>query len=249
MNLDDMERISCLTVTQPSRYALLEQCVRDFDAQSYPNRELLIVHDGGEHFQVALEALARKFPRSSIRMHQADGGLTLGKLRNLAVQNAEGSLVCQWDDDDRYHPLRLEIQQAELRAQNADFSFLMDQLHWFPNSQELYWDNWEVEAYPMNFIPGTLMGRKEKMPAYPDARRGEDSAVVMSLLRAECKVARIRNKGWCYTYIFHGTNTFGLEHHRAISRLKGQSALRMTMHQRMLQKRISEYTPPFTMND
>ncbi|TXI82046.1 MAG: glycosyltransferase family 2 protein [Cupriavidus sp.] len=245
MNPNEMECISCLTVTQPTRYAQLQQCVRDFDAQSYPNRELLIVHDGGERFHAAIEALAGDYPQSVIRVHQAPAGLTLGTLRNLAVKHASGDLVCQWDDDDRYHPLRLQIQHAELRAQGADFCFLMDQLHWFPNSSELYWDNWEVEAYPINFIPGTLLGRRDKMPQYPDARMGEDSAVVLSLLRANCVVARVRQQGWCYAYVYHGSNTFGMAHHRAISRLKGQSSLRMMVHQRLLKQRLSEYRPPF----
>jgi hypothetical protein len=43
------------------------------------------------------------------------------------------------DDDDRYHPRRLEIQLDALRSANCDASFLCDQLHLFAAVREMYW--------------------------------------------------------------------------------------------------------------
>ena len=44
--------------------------------------------------------------------------LTLGELRNLSVQYAQGEYVCQWDDDDYYSPLRLYEQYVNIIQQN-----------------------------------------------------------------------------------------------------------------------------------
>jgi glycosyltransferase involved in cell wall biosynthesis len=35
-------------------------------------------------------------------------GRTLGSLRNLDIEMAQGEYVCQWDDDDWYHAGRIE---------------------------------------------------------------------------------------------------------------------------------------------
>ena len=64
----------------------------------------------------------------------APSGLTLGELRNFSVQLARYPLVCQWDDDDLYHPRRLETQFAYLKIHCADFCFLTDQLHFFEDT-------------------------------------------------------------------------------------------------------------------
>ncbi|MCC8197454.1 MAG: glycosyltransferase family 2 protein [Tannerellaceae bacterium] len=44
--------------------------------------------------------------------------LTLGELRNLCVQNADGKYICQWDDDDWYSEDRLQIQMEYIIKSN-----------------------------------------------------------------------------------------------------------------------------------
>lgn len=245
MTMPDSELISCLMVTQPTRLDLLQKSFRDFALQSYPNSELVIVHDGGSIFHSALESLPAQYPKVRAAIFKAPDGLSLGALRNFAVERAEGSLICQWDDDDRYHPDRLRVQHEALLRQSGDFCFLVDQLHWFPHSCELFWDSWESEPYPMNFIPGTLMGRKELMPAYPDIRRGEDSELALAALRSGARVARLRMHGWCLTYVYHGANTFNRHHHYTISASKALTSIQMQIQDRLLQEKLAQYSPPY----
>jgi len=236
--------ISCLTVTRPSRLPLLELALGDFAVQTYDDAELVIVHDGDTQFDARVRALAQRHPARRIRVHAAEPGASLGTLRNLSVELAEVELVCQWDDDDRYHPLRLELQLAALREQRAEFCFLADQLHWFARAGELYWDDWDLEPYPFNFVQGTLLGRKATMPRYPELARGEDTGLVLEIVRNGSGIARLRDRGWAYVYVYHGANVFPAEHHAAISRLKRYSGARLLARERELRARLAEYAPP-----
>ena len=175
--------ISCLMVTQPGRIALARMAIADFAAQTHRECELLVLHDGDGPCHVALEHAAAEHA-AAIRVVRQPAGRTLGWLRNAAVAAAAGDHVCQWDDDDRYHPQRLALQWQALHDANADFCFLSDQLHWFAASAQMFWDDWDREAYPFNLVQGSLLGKRSRMPQYPDQARGEDTDLLVRILRS-----------------------------------------------------------------
>jgi glycosyltransferase involved in cell wall biosynthesis len=244
--------ISCLTVTQEERLPSLALAVADFARQSTADRELVVAHDGGNAFDEAVHGIAGAHPGATIRIVRlsASPKRALGALRNTALDAARGKYVCQWDDDDRYHPRRLEIQMDALRAAGSDASALADQLHFFAESREMYWDDWHQSAYPLNFVPGTLFARRDAMARYPEEPRGEDTGLVVAMLRAGRTFARVREHGYLYVYVFDGRNTFDQAHHAAISlyhRFRGDRLARMEPE---LRRHLAEYDPPlgaFTM--
>ena len=236
--------ISCLMVTQPGRIALARMAIADFAAQTHCERELLALHDGDDAFHNALEQAAAAHA-AMIRVVRKPPGHTLGWLRNAAVAEARGDFVCQWDDDDRYHPQRLALQWQGLHDANADFCFLSDQLHWFPARAHMYWDDWDRESYPFNLVQGTLLGRRARMPSYPDHARGEDTDALLQILRRGDSIARLRNVGWCYVYVFHGANVWPSEHHAAISRVKSMGLVALLQRESTLRQRLTEYQPDF----
>ncbi len=236
--------VSCITITQPGRLHMLRESIGDFARQTHEARELIILHDGGSAFdgdvrQVVMESGAH----SRIEVHSVTR-MPLGALRNAAGALAKGDLVCQWDDDDRYHPLRLQVQHDALMSESADFCFLSDQLHLYRASGEMFWDDWHGQPYPLNFIQGTLMGRREKMPIYPDLSLGEDTGACLEILRAGHKICRLRNHGWCYVYVHHGENAWSGKHHRAISQSNSLSAARLMARLATVRQRLAEYAPP-----
>lgn len=230
-------------ITQASRLALASLAIGDFVAQTHVARELVVLHDGDAAFDTALRALATEVRAAPVRVRREVPGQTLGALRNAAVAAATGEFVCQWDDDDRYHPQRLAVQWRALHEQNADFCFLCDQLHWFPARGELYWDDWDRETWPLNLVPGTLLGKRAALPAYPQLARGEDTGIVIEVLRERKKIARLRDAGWCYVYVFHGANTWDARHHVAISRAKRYGQVRLLQREVQLRQRLAEYRP------
>jgi glycosyltransferase involved in cell wall biosynthesis len=236
--------ISCLMVTQPNRLALAARAIADFAVQTWDERELVVVHDGNHSFTAELETIAARVS-AHIRIVSEKPGRSLGTLRNAAVAAARGDFVCQWDDDDRYHRERLALQRTALDAQSADFSFLVDQLHWFPARREMYWDDWSREGHPLDLVQGTLFARRAAMPGYPDLARGEDTALVYEILRRGDRIARIRGAGWCYVYVYHGGNVFCEAHHAAISRAKSLSFASLLNREALLRTKLAEYVPPF----
>ncbi len=234
--------ISCLMITQPGRLALTRAAIADFAAQTHRERELLIVHDGDSQFHASLEHAAAACD-AIIRVLRQPSGHTLGWLRNAAVDAAIGDYVCQWDDDDRYHPQRLALQLQALVDANADFCFLTDQLHWFPHSGGMFWDDWNRETYPFNVVQGTLFGKRARMPRYSDDVRGEDTALLVEILRSGAPIARLRDVGWCYVYVYHGANAWDKEHHAAITRMKSLGVAALLRREASLRQRLAEYRP------
>ena len=238
--------ISCLTVTQEGRLDSLAFAISDFARQTERDRELVIVHDGGSAFHEGVKALVLRQEAANIRVVQipASSRATLGALRNASLEAARGDYVCQWDDDDRHHPGRLEVQMRALREAQSDASVLADQLHLFTEAREMYWDDWYDAAYPLNFIPGTLLARRGAMAVYPEERRGEDTGLVVAMLRAERSFVRIREQGYLYVYVFHGCNTFDQVHHAAISLHHRFRGARLVGLESELRRRVAEYEPP-----
>jgi len=236
--------VSCLTVTRECRLASLRLALGDYRRQTHTDRELVIVHDGSAAFHDRVEAVARTNGQSDVTVHRASPGLTLGQLRNIAVGLAAGTYVCQWDDDDRYHPRRLEVQLQALRADDGDFCFLTDQLHLFADTGTLYWDDWTGEIPPLDVVQGTLLGRTDKLPAYPALGRGEDTAVVRELVALGHRVTRLHEHGYLYAYVFDGGNVWDYGHHSAISARKRLRGARLLRRISVLKQRLAEYDPP-----
>jgi glycosyltransferase involved in cell wall biosynthesis len=209
--------INCLTVTQAGRLELLARAVADFRVQTVRERELVIIHDGNPAFHYSVLRLAADGDEAPIRVVLVAAGLCLGALRNAATEAARGDYVCQWDDDDRYHPNRLEVQLEALRSANRDCSFLADQPHLFAEHRQMYWDYWYNNPYPTTAIPSTLFARRASLPRYPDATRGEDSAVLAEMLAQGSKVVKLRERGYLYFYVFHGRSVFEGARHASIT--------------------------------
>jgi glycosyltransferase involved in cell wall biosynthesis len=219
----DEPLISCLMVTR-DRLRLAKAAIRSYAAQTYRSRELVIVTDGDARFRAALGRYVEATGVDGVRVVVPDTpGLTLGRLRNLAVAEARGEIVCQWDDDDYSHPRRLEQQAAFMAAEGAGACLLTDHLQLMERERLLFWVDWTDGGRLQGqdqLAPGTLMMAREVAPAYPEdgpnARRGEDSVLLSALLET-VPVARLHDAGHLWLYTYHGANTFPEEHHRRMA--------------------------------
>lgn len=239
--------ISCLCITRKGRLAMLARAIGDFVRQTLCERELVIVHDGDAGAHDRILRLAARHAGQVIRVVRTVPGQTLGALRNQAVAQAGGDWLCQWDDDDRYHPQRLALQWQTAQRDGAVANFLADQLHWFQADGVLTWDDWDSEPYPLNLIQGSLLARRDIMPSYPDLARGEDTQLTHQLLRdaaaSGLAISRLRDAGWCYVYVYHGANVWDADHHRAISAAKHLPAHLLLPRLNLLHARLAEYHP------
>ena len=144
--------------------------------------------------------------------------MTLGALRNLAMAQASGDVVCQWDDDDCYHPDRIRAQLAHMLEDGSRACFLTDQLHYREDDGTVRWVDWTLGGADVRgrLIPGTLMMFRDDRFRYPEAgeeaRRGEDSVLLNALCDA-VEVSAAKDLGHLYLYTYHGRNTFSRDHH------------------------------------
>jgi mannosyltransferase OCH1-like enzyme/UDP:flavonoid glycosyltransferase YjiC (YdhE family)/GT2 family glycosyltransferase len=193
-------RISCLMVTQ-NRPALARRAVHCFRQQSYLNRELVIVDDGVDD---SLAEWVAELGDQSIHVIRLPAeSKTLGELRNIAIAQAGGEYIAQWDDDDLSHWQRLELQMRVLLATRAAACFLERQQLWWPQRERFALSNrraWE----------GSMICERAALPPYPAQRQGEDTPVMEQLFNSQ-RVALL-DYPQLYTYVYHGDNTFSAGH-------------------------------------
>lgn len=193
----DLPMVSCLMVTR-DRPAMAARAIECFLAQSYPNRELVII-DGGasDELQQGIDAICYP-PVKIFAGKQADR--SMGELRNLAVEKASGRYLCVWDDDDLYDPDRLSIQMSAIASLGSDACFLA--------RLQLWWPAHRILAVSMRRMwEGSLVCAREKFPPYRHLHRGEDIAIGYRLWRSRRVV--MLDAPRLYTYVFHGSNTTG----------------------------------------
>ncbi len=158
------------------------------------------------------------------------GYYSLGALRNISVGLARGEIWCQWDDDDFNMTYRVATQYAFLRHRpHIRVSYLSDQLHYYFQTKELYWEDWKRYLsggkIKHALIPGTIMAYKEGLVSrYPSSgdkcRTGEDTVFSNHLLKCGAEIDVLSGRGYMQVYTYHGKNVFDLEHHAILSRIR-----------------------------
>jgi len=212
--------ISCLLVTpgDPARMGMLQRSIAGYCAQTYANKELVVVSDGPGDMVDAIAAFIESLDRSDVRLVRFEERLSLGALRNLSCERAMGDFLCQWDDDDVYHPCRLEEQHRALVDAGAACLYLEDTLQFFTASREIYWLNWR--ATEARAHPGTLLCRRSAQPRYPEsgdmAERGEDLVVCLELQKKP-GFATLAQMPYLYVYVTHDVNKYPREHHAMLA--------------------------------
>jgi glycosyltransferase involved in cell wall biosynthesis len=189
--------ISCLMVSRgrltPARFAI--ECYR---RQTWPNRELVIVSAALDSDLPGYLATLRD---PTIRFLSAPP-VEIGALRNISVEAARGTLLCNWDDDDLCHPQRLEYQYAQLVANRAAAHFFSRLVMWWPDERRLAISSrrlWEV----------TMLCRRFALGSYPPTGNREDTRAVKAMRERGTRVTHTDQPFW-YCYIVHGRNSTGL---------------------------------------
>ena len=109
--------VSCIMPTR-NRRAFIPNAITCFLNQQYEQKELIIVDDGED-------AIADLLPDDErIRYIRLTGRQTIGAKRNLAIENATGSVIMHLDDDDWISPQWIQLQTGHLLATRADVTGL-----------------------------------------------------------------------------------------------------------------------------
>lgn len=100
----------------------LKRPVESVLAQTHSSWELLAVDDGsGDESVALLDAYARTDDRIRILHQPQNGGVAAA--RNAGLDAARGDYIAFLDADDWWHPRKLELQLAAMRASGARVSY------------------------------------------------------------------------------------------------------------------------------
>lgn len=190
---------------------MLQRVIDCFRDQSYVNRQLVIVYEESDELTCGfLHGLTWEENIKLVKVPDKPVKFSLGKLRNLSLEQADGDYVCQWDDDDWYAPDRLSAQMEAVLKADRPASVL---------SRWIVFDAIRRKAYLSNrrLWEGSILCRKELMlnKPYPEISKGEDTEVIESLVRKNLLTV-IHDMPELYIYIYHGANTWEQDHFKDI---------------------------------
>ena len=216
--------VCCLMVTLPlpERLAFTKRSIDDFCRQTLANKSMILVLSGGiESVHHAIHDYVESLGHNNIRIYTQPPDWNLGQLRNFTLETATSDVLCHWDDDDLYHPERLERQLALLLEGDFEAVYLQEVMQYFPASNMLYWTNWRATEAAAH--PATLMVRRDtaiESIKYPTeggtARLGEDSVAARALI-ARGRVGYLPSMPHLYVYVSHGANSWHDSHHRMLA--------------------------------
>lgn len=217
-----MPKISCVTVTT-GRVDLVKKAIHCYVYQTYKNKELVILSQGSEEENKQIESYVNSLERNDISFFNAPSHLTLGAMRNASIEIAKGEVICQWDDDDLYHPDRIRTQYMALRRNNRNVGCAYsDFLKYFETTGEVYWCDWSKEGtLSSQLLCGAIMFYKSifhkyNSMLYPQTGSQchvEEDLNVLQKLIASGNVVPVF-AAHHYVYMYHGENTYDLEHHK-----------------------------------
>jgi len=166
--------VSCIMPTY-NRAHVVAKAIDQFLAQTYPNKELIILDDSDQ----SIEALIPD--REEIQYIRLEQKRVLGEKRNLACECAKGTYIVHWDDDDWYAKDWLEHQVATLGQPGVDVTGLCNPYFFDPLHNQAW--QYLYPPYERPWVHGATLGYSksfwEKNP-FPALRIGEDSQFLWS---------------------------------------------------------------------
>jgi len=232
-------KISVICPTR-NRHHLLPQLVRIFQAQTWPDKELLILDDSPAPSPLSAPG---------VRYFHSTAELSIGAKRNRLIEQASGDVIAHFDDDDYYAPHYLEFMAGQL----AEFDFVkLDGWYVLGTQSDFfgYWDTrtitdvhypiapWKVawdEAKRASLEAGSegdrwgygfsYVYRREIGAAvgFPDRNFGEDYAFVQRLQAiGTLRLDSLPDKKALCVHLIHAGNTSGCtpQHRLPMAQLK-----------------------------
>jgi hypothetical protein len=197
--------VSCIMPTY-NRRTFVPLALAGFEAQDYPNKELLIVDDGSDPIGDLVEG------RPGVRYFHLGRRTSIGAKRNLACERAAGEIIAHWDDDDWYGQDRLRYQVAPIVQSEADITGL-ENAFVLELPAGVFWTT-QAGLHRQMFVGdvhgGTLVYRKAALDGgvhYPDVNLAEDAALLAQVLRRGRRLRRLPNHG-VFVYVRHGSNAW-----------------------------------------
>lgn len=201
----DIGKISALCITR-DRLEELKQSIECFKKQTYKKKEMVVVYYSDD---IATKAFAEGNRSRLVKFYEHDVSedKSLGHLRNWSIELATGDYVCIWDDDDWFHPKRMEKQALGIVKSKKPACAIRQITLYETSDGSLMKTPYRFEGWE-----NTILCKKEDMIPYVDLNVKEDK-VLLPELAAQGKLYTI-DRHELYIYFFHNTNVSTARHFR-----------------------------------
>jgi glycosyltransferase involved in cell wall biosynthesis len=209
----DYPLISAVCCTH-NRRAFVRKAIELFLAQTWPNKELVIMNDGEPENVPSTQGLP-------IRHVHTSGYEGMTRKARWAYEIASGEILCTWDDDDYFGPKRLETQAIPILDGRADGTgFGVDVIASSPDAKFWRWkpatlDEWKEsteKAKPVGsrvpFHDGSTMFRRSLLNGIPpQVREGWQLGLLDAMIEKGARLMGLPNDGH-FVYVRHGGNAW-----------------------------------------
>jgi glycosyltransferase involved in cell wall biosynthesis len=216
-----LPRISALCATK-DRPLFVRKAVELFLAQTWPNKELIVLDDGDPALTQDLA------PSPLVRHIRFEKPTSVSCKHRAGFELASGEFLCYWDDDDWYGARRLATQAAPLLRDDADIvGTWIDQVVTVPDVRFFRFDPGTVEDWapplpapcgiPFPFHDGTAMWKKSLLEGVPEEVLLGWQLYLLDHLRE--RGARV-GKVWpsdLFVYVRHGNNLWQFDEARVLT--------------------------------
>jgi glycosyltransferase involved in cell wall biosynthesis len=201
----DLPLVSCIMPTR-NRRSFVRQALIYFDRQDYPNRELIIVDDGNDRVSDLIP------PGSHVNYIALSQRTSIGAKRNIACEQARGTVIAHWDDDDWYAPHRLQHQVTPLLDKRADITGLETSCFF----DLTCWQAWTCtpDLHRRLFVGdvhgGTLVYWRwvwERLARYPEASLAEDAFFLRQACLRGARLDKLPHAN-SFVYLRHSSNAW-----------------------------------------
>ena len=182
------------------RRAFVPQAIRLFQAQDYPDKELIVFDNGPD-------SIADLIPDDpQIRYCRDEIRRPLGTWRNLACEMARGDILLHWDDDDWYAPWRIRYQVAALTETGSEVCGI-DHVYFLDEERRQAWQYVYPGDQSLWVCGATLCFSRERWRRRPfrPLHIGEDTRFVRDTERE--RIAVLPNSDFFIGRIHHGNTS------------------------------------------
>jgi len=202
-NTNNKPRVFCIMVTgkDDQRLCFSQKSIDNFNEQLYENKTLIIInHNSKKVLQHSPRIEENIF---EFQIQKEKNNLTLGDLRNIALQLVPiDALWTVWDDDDYRTPDYLDILTNEMEKTSADVVVFTHRIECNYNTGFV----WEMEL-GTGFV--FVLAKQDLRVKYKNLNTMEDVDLIKDFrkLGKHIHVFNNRDKSDMYIRLVHGTNT------------------------------------------
>lgn len=232
--MEKYPKISCVMITQGD-INKIRQSITCYLKQIYPYKELVILSQCKDNVNRNIRQYIHEI-HPDISFFVVPESLSLAGMRNMNIELTRGEVICQWNEDDFSHPLRLIRQYNALNGHRVVASMYQEHLQWFKDSDEIFWVDWSIENLEdRRYLYSTSMFLKEtfcKLGNLMYSGQFPDQESIKKILELG-KIAGIKDG-------FHYIRTCDEKDYELLLRKHVYTAEELTVRKKMIERSLNE---------